>query len=71
MFILGLIKRCAIRGFSGLEYMTFRAGMKHYKEQADNQWLESYNMTAGDYVKTVMESKSIDDYKRRIEEARA
>ena len=37
-----------------------------YGRYVDNQHLSKYNMTAKEYFDTVMESKTIEEYRKRI-----
>lgn len=55
-----------VLGITAVESIIFVAGIKYAKKACDDTYLDKYGMTASEYVKTVMESKDISDYKKRL-----
>lgn len=63
MFNLG--EKIAL-SITAVESIIFAAGIKYTKKVYDDTYLDKYGMTASEYVKTVMESKDMSDYKKRL-----
>lgn len=51
---------------TAVESIIFAAGIKYAKKVYDDTYLDKYGMTASEYVKTVMKSKDMSDYKKRL-----
>lgn len=53
-------------GITGVEAMFICIGGCLLKQHVDNQYLDKYGMTAKEYVDTVMNTKSVEDYQKRL-----
>lgn len=53
-------------GISAIEVGFISIGLLAFKKNLDNQYLDKYGMTAKEYMKVIEESRSIDDYNKRI-----
>lgn len=49
-----------------MESIIFAVGIKYAKKVYDDTYLDRYGMIASEYVKTVMKSKDMSDYKKRL-----
>ncbi len=63
MFNLG--EKIAL-SITAVEFIIFAAGIKYVKKVYDDTYLDKYGMTASEYVKAVMKSKDMSDYKKRL-----
>lgn len=63
MFNLG--EKIAL-SITAVESILFVAGIKYAKKVYDDTYLDKYGMTVSEYVKTVMESKDMNDYEKRL-----
>lgn len=63
MFNLG--EKIAL-SITAVESIIFAAGIKYVKKVYDDTYLDKYEMTASEYVKTVIKSKDMSDYKKRL-----
>ena len=63
MFSLG--EKIAL-GITAVEYILLIGGIKYINNVYNDTYLNRYGMTASEYVKTVIESKDTNNYKKRI-----
>lgn len=55
-----------ILSIAAVESIIFAVGIKYAKKVYDDTYLDRYGMIASEYVKTVMKSKDMSDYKKRL-----
>lgn len=55
-----------ILSIAAVESIIFAVGIKYAKKVYGDTYLDRYGMIASEYVKTVMKSKDMSDYKKRL-----